>query len=1303
MELPGNSLLQASRNADVAETASTNVRITESQLSGRDATTQALAYRLRGVPYNRDIKELVKRALMFGDDIRFKVMSVADDPSRYGMRIATLEFSNTPGSLSQQTDNSEWTFSISVNGENITLFFDTHFRGLTPLHSSSDHECIIDLVAVSGLGGHAFGSFKERKGSYMWLRDSLAHDMPYMRIFIYGYDTQLEGSTSFANLDDLANEFQERVKSIRNYPRHRTSGISTTNPERPLIFIGHSLGGIIIKAANFKSIRGMLFFGVPNKGMPVSHWIPMVEGQPNRFFIEQLRPTSDILRAIRNDFCRVFTFRSSKIYSFYETKESPTAQKGNDGKWKLKGPSIQLVDIGSATQGRSWEERGNYIKPIHRTHSELVKFRQIDDDYTTVELLEESPKSWLEKIPTDVLWAALMAILTNEPERELLVVIDGLGAVQDEKDEFAKSIRELVDYLQQQILNMKALFTSRPQANIREIFDGLPQIEHDKERRECRASLYFDNSRYGKIEDQYEGSLEWIWTHDQYKEWSKPNASRFLYLQGKPGSGKSTLARYLREKLSKQDPEAHSSIVAKFFYSDRDGELQSSHYNMLRCILYEILGQNEASFYHSFQSEYRRILKKQGIGRPVEWNYESLKKILLSISDVPPAKRVYLIIDALDESDDVNRREILDLMLNLCSESKNCAIKIFLASRPIGVLEKKHVSEFSDSKFLSIELQDHTKSDIAKFADSFLKKLDFRNFLEEATDYIVKNAQGVFLWVQLVQKELQIYDDAGRCEKDVFDFLMSLPTELENFYKRMLDKMGRNKTDIRDGIRMFQLVLFACRPLTTDELLHALGIPGELDAEFTIPHNSFRSNIPSKRRITHCGGNFLEIRPYFGNAAFQGPTMATTKANEAAGRSIVQLMHQTVREIFLRPGGIVAASDFRMSEKDAHICISVTCIRYLIFCAANMAERLPNTNSWTQQHLKDCAQCLEEMPFVTYALRYLNHHIDSCQQDADVLRIASKSIDEIMNTPAAYLLGNWVTSHLNNNTISKDKLSGAETDLPNRTLYFAVKEGYLIAAEVSLIIGADVNGKAEEARAPLHHAAANGHEAVVRLLFDKGADLECRDGNGQTPLHHAAEKGYEAVVRLLLDIGADLKPKDNLGRTPLLWTAANGNKSLVKLLLNSGDNLRSKDNLGRTSLSWAAGNGHKSVVKLLLNKGGSLKSKDNLGCTPLHYSVEYGHVEIVRLLINHGASLKSKDNLGKTPLHYAAGNGHEEAVKLLLDSGANPMSKDDIGRTSMSWAAMNNHMAVARLLRYRGTYKRPESYLSQTPLAIRRS
>jgi ankyrin repeat domain-containing protein 50 len=301
--------------------------------------------------------------------------------------------------------------------------------------------------------------------------------------------------------------------------------------------------------------------------------------------------------------------------------------------------------------------------------------------------------------------------------------------------------------------------------------------------------------------------------------------------------------------------------VAKFFYSYREGEVQKSHYNMLQSILYDILDQHEAFFYHCFQSEYRCqvALQERGRGDLVEWHYKSFQKILLSLRDHSSAKRLYLIIDAVDESDDKDRRDILELLFRLCSETKYCVVKVFIASRPVAVLERR-IGEFHNF----IRLQDETKSDISGFASSFLKRLEFTSFLEQATEYIVEHAQGVFLWVNLVREELLAYDEQGRAEEDVFEFLKSLPTELEEFYQRMLDKMGMNRADLRDGVKMFRFVLFAYRPLTTGELLHALGIPDNPDIKLSVSEKSFQKCIPHERCITHCGGNFLEIKQRHG-------------------------------------------------------------------------------------------------------------------------------------------------------------------------------------------------------------------------------------------------------------------------------------------------------------------------------------------------------------------------------------------------------------------------------------------------------
>ena len=50
----------------------------------------------------------------------------------------------------------------------------------------------------------------------------------------------------------------------------------------------------------------------------------------------------------------------------------------------------------------------------------------------------------------------------------------------------------------------------------------------------------------------------------------------------------------------------NGAIVAKFFYSHRDGELERNHKNMLQYLLNEILEKDESFFMH-FQREFRNL------------------------------------------------------------------------------------------------------------------------------------------------------------------------------------------------------------------------------------------------------------------------------------------------------------------------------------------------------------------------------------------------------------------------------------------------------------------------------------------------------------------------------------------------------------------------------------------------------------------------------------------------------------------------------------------------------------------------
>ncbi|KAF8849682.1 hypothetical protein BDZ45DRAFT_555301, partial [Acephala macrosclerotiorum] len=248
----------------------------------------------------------------------------------------------------------------------------------------------ISCIAISGLGGHAFGSFKDRAGPYMWLRDSLPSDLPGARVILYGYDTQLHGSHTFQDLEAMASNFRSDLATLA--PRDSSNSRAQTIP---LIFIAHSLGGLVVKEtiiqmkrdknhqAALQSIYGALFFGVPNQGIEIASLVPMVDCQPNQALLHSLGKESQILRNQCREFPKAFDSFKSEIVCFYETEMSPTAVR-HGTEWKMEGPLSILVDSSSARHGRPWENEAHHCLALKRNHSDLVKFSSNDGDYGKV-------------------------------------------------------------------------------------------------------------------------------------------------------------------------------------------------------------------------------------------------------------------------------------------------------------------------------------------------------------------------------------------------------------------------------------------------------------------------------------------------------------------------------------------------------------------------------------------------------------------------------------------------------------------------------------------------------------------------------------------------------------------------------------------------------------------------------------------------------------------------------------------------------------------------------------------------------
>ena len=114
------------------------------------------------------------------------------------------------------------------------------------------------IVAVTGLAGHAYGSWAHSP-ERMWLRDYLPKDAPNTRILTYGYPSKLQASNSTTILQDHTNTFVHRLIDVRE---------SGQCESRPIIFIGHSLGCLIIKKA-LTSLESMGHYPVAFAGPPI--------------------------------------------------------------------------------------------------------------------------------------------------------------------------------------------------------------------------------------------------------------------------------------------------------------------------------------------------------------------------------------------------------------------------------------------------------------------------------------------------------------------------------------------------------------------------------------------------------------------------------------------------------------------------------------------------------------------------------------------------------------------------------------------------------------------------------------------------------------------------------------------------------------------------------------------------------------------------------------------------------------------------------------------------------------------------
>lgn len=148
------------------------------------------------------------------------LLELMPDPSHDAFReeqncIALISFKPAPpaflGPLFKGRENLQFETALG------DLNFDKHFFGLTQLYNTEEgREVKADIVCVTGLDGHAYGSFRGRGDlGRMWLRDFFKKDFPECRTLIWGYNSKLNDESSVHKISDYNTLFLRDLNDAR--------------------------------------------------------------------------------------------------------------------------------------------------------------------------------------------------------------------------------------------------------------------------------------------------------------------------------------------------------------------------------------------------------------------------------------------------------------------------------------------------------------------------------------------------------------------------------------------------------------------------------------------------------------------------------------------------------------------------------------------------------------------------------------------------------------------------------------------------------------------------------------------------------------------------------------------------------------------------------------------------------------------------------------------------------------------------------------------------------------------------------
>ncbi|KAM7205114.1 hypothetical protein V8F20_003251 [Naviculisporaceae sp. PSN 640] len=438
---------------------------------------------------------------------------------------------------------------------------------------------------------------------------------------------------------------------------------------------------------------------------------------------------------------------------------------------------------------------------------------------------------------------------------------------------------------------------------------------------ECLAALVRPHLTFSETHPatSYPGTCLWLYDSADFQSWhhrSEKNKHKILWIRGESGCGKTILLRSLRRRLERQWAPAGASFIwtsaeghntdTVFFPGTRRQQHEINPASVYRSLLAQLFVQ-DSTLRKALVALYNQPRDRTEIfddqlvvsffaDQYIDWKIEI------------PTRRTFMFVDISDEA---GAEYVQELICRLSQLARNSDFSICIASA--------YHPELEDNGALTIVMHLRNSDDILRYINLHLiAEWEDRN---QTVVTIGRKAGGVFLWAEIVVNILNAAITEGASQDLIEYTLDEVPGDLHGLYEWMLATL--NEREKAESLTLFQWVILAAEPMRLNDLFVAVRLtePASIAAfEELGPPMALSIGPPiSMRELRQLrNSEITSDTPYQFHRWLRARSIGLLElktdnkqgvANEPWGLQKVQPIHSSVRSFFLSGRGFACLAD----------------------------------------------------------------------------------------------------------------------------------------------------------------------------------------------------------------------------------------------------------------------------------------------------------------------------------------------------------------------------------------------------------